>query len=270
MLKGTMLVAVAGMVCALAGSAGAAVLVEATFDDLTTGDIDTQSGGSGFSGAWSASAASSGMVISGGLDYTNPTDGGTLDGGTQALSLENSSGLTLSRPFSAFSETVYVGFLFYADTFPNQNNEVFLRLNGWNTYVAAKYPGGGNTMESRIGNGTQDQYAAGPSAGAVHLLVARLTYDGGSGNFTQLDTWLDPAFADLSSPDSTLTNDNAEAAGNITGLDFRFYNRAVVVDELRFAQGWDEIVPPAVPEPATLGLLLVGGAAIAFRRRAGR
>ena len=163
------------------------------------------------------------------------------------------------------------------------------RLN-WFMYAGTSNPGAGNTslstglgqlgqgttnslatqnLEATIGTSTTNNAIAkatpGITNGTVDLLVAKYAWDATSKTYNSVSFWLNPAYGDSATPIATasitsgnanlgqlgLTTANLSAAGGTGSVTYDFANFAV-------GTTWQDVVPAAVPEPASLGLALVG------------
>ena len=221
--------------------------LEAGFDDLNTGEINGQ-------GAWSIDPADSAKatVESGALTYT-AADGAVLDGGTQHLLLNGSAAAPMNKflihPVDpSLDETTYVRVLISSSEkgISSDPGELFLRLAGWNLYVAAKFYAG--TVELPGGNVLEVDTANGLPLDVTHMVVLRLNVE--AGVVTGVDLWLNPEFADSAAPDLSVAGLSVDLSA-ITQLEMRSQKTATRVDELLLAESWAEVVPEYVAPPFT-------------------
>ncbi len=108
-------------------------------------------------------------------------------------------------------------------------------------------------------------------AEGTNLLVLSIERPGGTGDNTYR-LWLNPdLYEPMGDPDFTHTEDWGIVVGcpswGFFGFELRQsfnYPQSVLVDELRFGESWAAVT---IPEPATLGLLGIGGLAVVLKRR---
>ncbi|MGC9452187.1 MAG: immunoglobulin domain-containing protein [Oceanipulchritudo sp.] len=212
--------------------------LEESFDDRTIGQINGQ-------GGWTIDAADAAKAVvqNIGLTYT-AADEGMIDGGTKHLAMNGSSvnkmnnwlTLPLDPPLD---ETTYLRALVYSSTLGTVDNpgELFIRLAGWDAYVAVKYRSG--VME--LPGPTQVEVNAGSSLdlNTPHLVVLRLNVE--AGVVTGLDAWFNPVYADSGAPDlSVAASFDLSSASQ---LELRSQNTLMRVDQLLLAESWDDVVP---------------------------
>jgi len=104
---------VAVVAALIAAPVYAAEVATETFDTLTPGDLNNQGSGSGWSGNWTATTGLESVIAPGSsLSYTF-SEGGTVDGGDQAVELSgNNDGIIRRQLSSAYSgDELYVSFL---------------------------------------------------------------------------------------------------------------------------------------------------------------
>lgn len=196
-----------------------------------------------------------------GLDY-QVSGGALINGGTRSLRLignTNASGLSMNRWLTyvadgpiATSGPLYFAFTMEAETLgiATDPHEFFFRLDaGWSAYVAMKLfaniielPGGATAPIT----GT---------AGETYLVVGRVDVDG-SGNMTGLNAWVNPAQGDEASPDVSIVLPGTAHISAIDRFDMRSQKAVTIVDELKFADTWDAVVPPIPADPGDLVVTL--------------
>jgi hypothetical protein len=134
---------------------------------------------------------------------------------------------------------------------PTKTNDVFGRLSG---------SGGPFVSNSNIGSSTNNSHLD-----KTYHIVALLSKT--TGNYNQLDLWLNPLVTELSTPDLRTTGNSGLASFDKIG--FRSANLdtgdSVLIDNLRLSTTWNEAMN--IPEPATLALLGIGFAGIGLRAR---
>lgn len=222
-----------------------------SFDDLTVGEISGQ-------GDWTVDAADSAKanVADGALTYFAP-DSAELDGGTQHLVLSGSADarmnnwLTLPVDPQPDQTTYFRALVRSSDVgVPGLPGELFIRLAGWNLYLGAKFADGvvelpgPTTLEVDTVNGLPLDF--------THMLLLRMNVFGGS--VTSLDFWLNPAFADESSPDLSV-NQLDVPLSSISQIELRSQNTTTLVDEILLAESWEEVVPQSTEPLAPIVLL---------------
>jgi hypothetical protein len=266
----------------------AAIPLAAEDFSYALGELNGQSGGSGFSGAWTAAAGPT-QVVDPGTPLSFAIPGGSLlDGGNRALLVEGTSNgdnillRNLASPIAG--DELYIGFLFQVRVGSVGDNDfaVFWHDNaatGSHTAV----PNLGLKGNEGIGGGaTRDFVAridlAGPSAystdivvGQTYYVVGRLSKSvpGPASLFDRFALWIDPAAVDPT-PDASSAYTGSIASFSMLGMRTANLDADddVYVDGVRYGTTWNDVVP--VPEPATAALLAFGLVAIAARRRVSR
>ena len=257
----------------------AAVIAE---DDFTypLGEINSQNGGSGWSGSWTA-ATNVTHVVDPAVDLNGARALQITDNNDNAAYRQLASPFTGNALFVDFLVQVDAGALTFNDflafwmdtvttdahtgrpnigfkadegdtssTSPNPTNDVFVRTTG-----------------------TAGSFAPGSNIGSINdvtrHIVGRLSRSS-PGSYTKFDLWLDPIFGDLSSPDATFTG--SAGISQITHVGLRAANLdsgdVVLVDRLRLSTTWNDAL--RVPEPATLALIGLSLVIIAGLRRCGQ
>ncbi len=270
-------------------NASAALLASDDFESYALGStVAGNNGGTGFSGAWGSSnagASANTTILSSSLSYS----GGTVfaNGGSQAAQYVAGTGaifdghLTRSIPFGGSgSDPIYMSYL-------------------WNNSVNNDAPASGDDFAQFGFDGTPDNpqnsimqrnglfqarssTSTAASNGSVpvnidqtYLLVMKAE-DTGSGFYDQVTLWVDP-LSDVEGAetvDGISTGVGAMNTGNIASIALRsaFWESddTFLVDNILIGESFADVVPTAVPEPASivvwslLGLCLAG---YGYRRR---
>ncbi|MFO7724320.1 MAG: BACON domain-containing protein, partial [Oceanipulchritudo sp.] len=197
-----------------------------------------------------------------GLDYQVP-EGAPIDGGIRAIALNGAPSPSLNEwltnevgtPAAGVSD-LYFGMTFEADSIgvPEDAHELFLRLDGWNAYVAVKLYQGllevpGADAVSFAEEGTE------ALAGVTHRVVGKLGVDE-DGFITSISAWLNPEPGDLGAPDVEGTRDGSVHVSDITTIELRSQKARTVVDDLVFGTTWNQVVPAMPADPGDLFVAL--------------
>ena len=268
----------------MAFPAAAVPLVEEDFS-YAVGELNGQSGGFGFSGAWTASLGPT-QVVDPGTPLSYAVPGGPLiDGGNRALLVEGTTNgdniLFRSLASPILADEIYVGFLFQVRTGSVGDNDfsVFWHDNaatGSHTAVpniglkGNEGVGGGATSDlmARIDLAGPTAYSTNITVGQTYYVVGRLSKSapGAANPFDRFALWVDPTAVDPT-PDATSAFTGSIASFGMLGmrtanldLDDDLY-----FDGVRYGTTWNDVV--LVPEPATGALLALGLAALAALRR---
>jgi hypothetical protein len=265
----------------------------------TTGTLSGQgpntlgfNGLSAFSGNWSQNLPSTNGVWIGSLGRTNiPAQGfgiggrATVVGGgpgasTTPTTISVSRSLSVGPIFQQFSTdmvninkgTIYMSFMLSADTY---------RANSWATlglgnlkigrFNDAGATSGANTGSLGINLGSdgipdyQFNLANVSTTSNTHFYVVQLNLN--SGGLDSFSAWLDPVTLSPT-PSADLTGSGIELSFNSISLESTgvgFNQMSAYYDEIRFGTTWGDVL--FIPEPSSLSLLVLGGVAVALRRR---
>ena len=248
--------------------ASAALIAADSFNAQPGAALQGQGGGTGFSspwmpGAFNASITNNYTTNAGSLSYPGLA---TSNGSVSATATNAISGLTrtLSTPLGTVGTTDYFSILLRPDgpvtggTFNNFFG-LYLNASNGNDQFFGK-PGNGPTgfydLEDRGGT---DQYNTGTMAvtGQTALLVLRIDFLASGINRETL--YVNPT---VGAPEPYLgAVKQDEPIGLITGVTL-YSTGAFTADEIRIGTTFADVVPAAtVPEPSSLGLCVIFGAA---------
>lgn len=236
--------------------------------DYDTGTLAGQDGGDGFSGAWGpVSAAGTINVVAPGLEAGDlPTTG-------NAVYLNPTSGTTtslrsLTDAFGADGTTTYISFVAHQEV-GNRFFGLALFNNGAERLLigSSSNPNWGITTPSGLGGHTAFS-STGKIADDPVLLVLRI--DSVVGNDTlRLYVLPEPTENEPVSASATMTAHNLGSINQLRlGAGFADAGNPTSkgsIDEIRIATTWEDAL--AIPEPASLGLLLAGGLLMGLRGR---
>ena len=229
------------------------------FQALSLGPADGQ-------GFWTYAAGAplpqDGVLVAPGGLYWIGEDDGIITGGTQYLrtraGLDGSGRMSnwLSLGGAGTAGPVYVRFLLRLDERPPgmfglEEYEMFFGFAAgtggpWDAYAGLKIPA---TGDNRVGTlETSGSGGAHPNnklaLGETMLVVAR--YDvNGEGALTGIQVWVNPAAADAGSPDLSAAFDEPGAVlADFERFNIAARNMPMALDNLVFAEEWEQVVPP--------------------------
>ena len=243
----------------------ASIIAQDSFDYSPGVDnLQSNKGGIGWAGPWLPSANSSDHVdvvntSAKPLTFT-PAGGGVVSGSAAGAAYGPANAPVAARQLAApLTNTFYISYLVRYD---NTNDPAQNNFNGYNTFslylsdseqrtgalnFGMRSTGGENTFMAREGTGDPREGASVKKpflAGATHLMVAKVTNSGGQ--FNRIDCWLDPAFADSSTPTVMLLD------GDLKAITHVFFREAKGEPDDRFlfthlviGTTWEDVVPPA-------------------------
>ena len=277
------------LLCGFSLSANASLIAIDDFNSYTTGsNIDTLNGGSGWTGGWDASSATTTQVSSESLTYT--LDGFTYGGGNSFLltGAGNNNAAIRTMTTDTSGQDYYASFLVkYEGPSGTETGQVDVQhgftlaaLDSSGAYDSSDNMvfanGGGRRLEARSGGSNTDVSTI-LQLQTTYLVVAKFSgWDEINGNYTTTQAWLNPAKADEFSTDPTITATHTDPGSDqFSGIAMRFLNNTdfggdykVYMDDLRIGTTWDSVV---IPEPGTYSLIAaliaLGAAMIAHRRR---
>jgi hypothetical protein len=258
-------------VVALVAAGVQAAAVYESFDYTTDEELPTQTGGSGFSGAWTgpnAGYTDPWEIADATLSYSTLVVGGNAGDDTSANSSDCFRRLDMSVLDTSDGASVWFSFLMdYATLTSDLRVSFFCNEDTHGNGATVEFKGGNGTIElkgSFSGTG-----ATSASLGSTHLYVGRVDFsDADDGDVFTL--WIDPELG--STPDdgdaflTTTGTLDMSAADYYPSVYLRAGRGAVTyVDEIRMDTTFADVTP--VPEPATMALLGLGGLAVLRRRR---
>ena len=272
MLKQTLLLAIVSCLM-LAGSAQATVLFDESFDYTADTQLDA-------SGAWTTTLGdgTGHMVRSPGLAYTGMFTSGNRVVGSGNTNTDQSLSTTNGALINdVFSET---GTYYYTTLLDGQDAQQWL----YSSYAAAEanqtrisyLKSGSAWMRIRVqvaGGDYEYSVGAGDITGGDPILVATKIVHTAGTTTDPISIVFNPDLSQseatiFASPDHSINVDISQSAATDGAIMLRL-NMATnnIYDEIRIATTWAEAI--GVPEPATLGLVMVGGLALLRRRRRG-
>lgn len=265
--------------------AHAALLATDTFEDYTAAsNIHGQSGGTGWSGAWSVQSIGSGTTGTTAVSSTSITynQGGITRGGGNSLLLLDGSNGTQRNVFSTVNtggSDYFVSYIFQV------SGSVFLGLqakdsdpvlNNDSISVVSTPTNGQGAVRARVANVDASSAAGSVVPGATYFLVTEFTGWTGT-NYSTVNVWINPIAGDqsLSSVSATYTDTTAGVGSDgFIGLYMRTSGisgsadpaESFLLDDLRVGTSWGAVT--AIPEPSTASLAAAAIAlCVVFNRR---
>ncbi|PLX73722.1 MAG: PEP-CTERM sorting domain-containing protein [Azoarcus sp.] len=257
----------------------AAIIASDNFD-YATGEVASQNGGSGWGSAWSASTGVTQVV----------TPGTTVSGGNALQLTGNNNSAAYRQLSSAFTgNSLFVDFYIQLDAgVLSANDFMGLWLDTASTgdhtsrpNIGIKADGNGTNDVFVRTNGTNGAFAASSNIGTTNDItyhIVGLLSRTAPGNYTSFSMWLDPMFADLSTPDAVMTGNTG--LSQISYVGFSSVNLdsgdVLLIDGLQLSTTWSEALRIStsttndVPEPGTAALIGLGllGLGLSKRRKA--
>jgi hypothetical protein len=280
-LRGLVALLAIGSVGILSAHAAEPVAYD-SFESYTTGaNIHGQTGGTGWSGAWSVLPIGSGTPGTSTISATEITynyGGATLGGGKSLLLSSTSNGTqrnVFASPNTGGSD-YYVSFIFRfsgsvfagvqaLDGDPDLNNDSIgiINTNG--------------SVGARVDNTTGSSAAGLVLENTTYFMVVQYTgWTEANPQYTKVNLWINPNTGDqsASSISATYTDTTPADGGGSAGF-LGVYVRTIIdsgesilIDDLRVGTDWSAVT--AIPEPGTYSLASAGVAALcalACRRR---
>ncbi len=265
----------------------AVLLVYEGFENYTAGVSmnGAATAGTGLTGNWGKSGGADALFAqnTSAMSYSSGNIG--IDGGTTYAQMKGTSNyyyLALSSTLSN-NNNYYFSFLMRSTLITGANEHGTLQLapgtassaerisagvtgNGTNSYVFSRdTTGGAGTAVTSETTGTTAGQTL--TAGTTYFMTGKLVSDGAK--FTEMYLWVNPNDSASEGAGALWTSANIlntnDYNSDITHLGFRNFNMAGTdtfeVDEVRIGQTWSDVTV-AIPEPATMALVL-GGMAVA-------
>jgi hypothetical protein len=268
-------------VSSLASEARAVIIAQDSFESYAAGSqLNGQTGGSGFSGAYVVPSAlqSNVTVVNQSLNYA----GGdvVVNGGSRAVRVTGAadSSPLISRSFAAQTGSpVYFSFLYNTNT----TAEAFLQFGLANGAAGepqasvglqgiAGSGGGAEGFFARVPNaGTTTFATSGINANQTYFVVGRISQGSGSSTYNVVDLFVNPTSLNESTP--TLSATAAANTGVSTFDNFMLRTARTDVgslynfDQLTIGTTFADVVP--IPEPTTAAAAAAGVGLLLIRRR---
>jgi len=255
------------------------IVARENFELATTGTLNGQSSGFGFSAMdpWTAVMGITEVVA------TPDPVGGAAVGGNNALQLTGDNDNAIARNVGmSLTGDFYVSFNIRMTGGSVTDNDFVALWLGEGVFVGAPSVGikaneGGSGTEDFMGRISGNQEAYGDEQLQVsgngdlfdYQLVAFVSKEGGSTTYNQLQFWLNPSIGDLATPNGTSTGNIA--IESVDRIGFRTVNitgDSYLVDDIIVSTEWEDNFD-IVPEPGTSALLLLFSGAFFVQRRRG-
>ncbi len=266
----------------VSGPSAAATIAWESFD-YAPGELDGQSGGGGFAGAWSADTGITEVADPGAaLAFSSGSIG--VDGGASALRItgndNNIAFRDLAAPVSA--DEIFVSFLFRYDGALDDNDFAVLWHDDAATGSHTSRPNLGIKANHGDGSGTEDVvarlqlsgsgqvYGVDLLAGQTYFILGRLhkSAPGAGNDYDRLDLWVDPTDGASGTPD--LTASGAGAISSFDTIGIRSVNidgpDTFWIDEIRYTTSFADSTAATVPEPALAWLVSAALLGVSLRR----
>jgi len=262
MLKTNVTIALVALLSLAVGQAKATLLAYEGFDYTANTAVVDANGGTGWTGAWTVSATNGSQTV---LSPTLSEGGATGIGNRLSVTANGSTTSNASRViFSSMknSGTYWLSVMVKNDA-GNSTTYGYLQLGDQysNVPVRVGYSNGGNWYIQSPNNSNVKADTGIAATSALLVLKIDLT------NKT-LDLWVNPSSASDTADGSVALHPTSSyvrfdrlsirvgssSSGTSTGS----------FDEIRIGESYADVV---IPEPATLSLLVVGGALAMLRRR---
>lgn len=237
----------------------AALIAYEDFESYVAGSaLNGQSGGTGFTGAWTSDPRSTVQAIS----ITDPNN--LVNGGSNALRMQLTANAStdianaFSRTFAAETGTVYVSYLVRVESFEDNDFLAVINSNGavgnnGDTLSTGVRNNGGNPIYSRVGGssapGDTDNVGSGAGSSVPDntnfLVVAKYSKVGGSLTYNQTEVFVNPA-GYFEPVRSAVSNSSQPTISQLSLLTGRFLgneiNDVAYVDSLRVATTFADAV----------------------------
>jgi len=256
-------------------SAHATLLVYEGFDYSGASDVDGESGGTGWSGAWGISGGGSGVVAgydASSLSNTAFTGAGFSSVGGALTNDHNT--FAAQRDFNTVIDldadgAVYFSYLINMSELTVRDDVQFTGTASSNPFEVRL----NNEVAATGGSGTFQTTNLGLTAGTTYFVVGKITTAAGAGN----DFMSAKVYASGDTVSATeefdITSAGAVVTGTLTGIQFYQGDSAnndgdpTIYDEFRLGTTWESV---AIPEPSSfvlVGLSMVAGYLSIRRRR---
>jgi hypothetical protein len=245
----------------LPSSVSAALSVYEPFSYTAAANLNTQNGGTGFSGAWSG--ATTATINASGLSYSTVPALGLAASTAAGTAVANSR--SVSATLGGNGTTTYFSFLMRPDNVNTARNAEFGLIGSANLWVGKSFSGTDNThfvLESgTAGSGTGLQATTTTAtSGTTVLLVLRADFAAGNDTFK---LYVNPtSVLEPGSAAATLTG--IDVGTSLTSLQING-NLGFTFDELKIGSSYADVVP----EPSTYAaaFAVAGIVSIAWLRR---